>query len=469
MSPLQVAPPPPVVAPSGDEGRHSTGRSPVLAGTVLGLATFVAYLPGLGRSLDFDSADTVGLFVRPGPPWAVFQRQAVFNNHPMFSFLEQLVRVVTGRTDAPTMRLLPILFGAVTVGVLTWFAARRHGLLAGLAAGVVAAANPTFAGLSRSVRGYSLLTLCALVSTLLVVADERRRRGRGAAYVVVAAMGLATHLYMVPVLAAHVGVLVARRALDERWRVRLLAVLLLSALAYVGMAAVMLDAATEHARHFQADLPWRVAGMATGDGWACAVLGPLVLAGAVITLRSRAARGAAIALGAVLLGLWAVMQSSALTERFFVWLVPGVGYLAAVAVARVRAAAVLVAVWVVLALVALLPGYTADLSGYRPAAAVVRAVNASGGRSCVVGVGVPMMHAYLDVPGEFAPVTRPEELDGCDLVVVAAWWPESRASWFAPDQAVLKAATARFPHQRVLGVREPALALSNRPLPESAR
>ena len=181
-----------------------TVRRPVVAAAVLGVATFVAYLPGLGRSLDFDSAQTVGRFIRPGPPWHAFQDQAVFNNHPMFSFLEQVVRVVTGRTDAATMRVLPILCGALAVAVLTWFAARRHGLAAGLAAGALLACNPTFISLSRAVRGYSLLTLCALVATIVVVEDRRTRSNRwGALYVVAAGVGLATHLYMVPVLGAH--------------------------------------------------------------------------------------------------------------------------------------------------------------------------------------------------------------------------------------------------------------------------
>src|SRR5579885_642940 len=119
-------------------------RRDVVAGAALGLVAFVAYLPGIGRSLDFDSAQTVGMFVKPGPPWDVFRRQAVFNNHPAFSFLEQLVRVATGRSDAATMRVLPILFGAAAVAVLTWYAARRHGLAAGLVAGGLLAANPTF-------------------------------------------------------------------------------------------------------------------------------------------------------------------------------------------------------------------------------------------------------------------------------------------------------------------------------------
>ena len=80
------------------------GRFATRAGVGLAMVTFLAYLPGLGRSLDFDSAQTVGMFVKPGPPWEAFRRQAVFNNHPAFSFFEQLVRVASGRSDAATMR-----------------------------------------------------------------------------------------------------------------------------------------------------------------------------------------------------------------------------------------------------------------------------------------------------------------------------------------------------------------------------
>src|SRR4051794_6609594 len=135
--------------PTGEAGRERRDRRPVWAGAGLGLLTFLGYLPGLGRSLDFDSAQTLGMFIKPGPPWDAFRLQAAFNNHPMFSFFEQLVRVTTARTDPATMRVLPILFGALAVAVLTWFPARRHGLVAGVVAGGLLAANPTFASLSR--------------------------------------------------------------------------------------------------------------------------------------------------------------------------------------------------------------------------------------------------------------------------------------------------------------------------------
>jgi hypothetical protein len=435
-------------------------------GVVVGVLTFLAYLPGLGRALDFDSAQTVGMFVKPGPPWAAFSSQAAFNNHPLFSFLEQLVRVVTGRTDAATMRVLPILFGAAAAGVLTWFAARRHGLAAGLVAGGLLATNPTFATLSRGVRGYSLLVLCAIVTTILVVNDRPGRSGwRDAAYVVVAGAGLATHLYMLPVVAAHAGMVAARRGMDARWRVRLAGAACLAALAYVGMAASMIDTMASYSRVFQARLPWRVAVMATGGGWASAAVFPLAVAGGLLVLRaSRGARGAAAALTAVLLLQWAGLQSSALTPRFFVWLVPGAAYLAAVAVGRMRFTAVLGMVACALAVSTLARDFTGDPTSYRHAAALVSKVNAAGGRSCVVNIGVPPMLAYLDSPGDFTAVTEPAQVDACDVLFVAAWWPTD-AGWFARDRKVIAEAERQFPHRMEIRVGDPTLVLSRRPLP----
>jgi len=441
-----------------------SNRTPAVAGAALGVATFVAYLPGLGRSLDFDSAETVGLFVRTGPPWEAFQRQAVFNNHPAFSFLEQLVRVVTGRTDAATMRVLPILFAALAVGVLTWYAARRQGLVAGLLAGAFLACNPAFAGLSRSVRGYSLLTLCAIVSTVLVAEDRPgRSRWHDLGYVLVAGLGLATHLYMIPVLAAHVGTLVVRHRLDARWRRCFLGALVVAGLAYAGMAGVMIDASAAHTRMFQADLPWSVATMVTGGGWASVVIAPLVIVGAALVVRGPGARGAAVALASVLLVVWVGLQSSALSDRFFVWMVPGAAYLVAVAVNRIPVGALLGAAWVALALALVVPGYTSDPTAYRQAAGLLRRVGASGARGCVVNIGVAPMLGYLESPRQFAAVTDPAGLDGCDVVVVAAWWHTTEV-WFAPDNRVIEAAGTRFPHRAVLGVADPALVLSTRPL-----
>jgi len=439
------------------------------AGAACATLTFLAYLPGSGRSLDFDSAQTVGMFVKPGPPWAAFRLQAVFNNHPAFSFLEQLVRVVTGRTDAATMRVLPILFGALAVGVLTWFATRRHGLAAGLAAGGLLACNPTFLSLSRAVRGYSLLVLCAVVATILVAEDRPgRSRWSDLAYVAVAGVGLATHLYMFPVIAAHVGAVAARRRMDERWRMRFAGAIAVGALAYAGMAATMIGAAGAHARVLKTGLPWDVAIMATGGGMASVLVAPLVATGAVLVLRrSRATRGAAVALLAAVGVLWLGLQSSALTDRFFVWMVPGAAYLAAVAVGRIPVTAVLGAASATLAVYVPAVTLTGDPTSYRQAAVVITEANSTGARSCVVNVGVSPMLAYLESPGDFAVVTEPGQLDRCDVVVVAAWWP-TMAEWYARDRVVIGEAERRYAHRLVLRHGDPILVLSNHPISEGA-
>lgn len=275
------------------------------------------------------------------------------------------------------------------MGVLTWFASRRLGLAAGLIAGGLLAANPTFASLSRATRGYSLLVLCAVVATILVAEDRPdRSMWFDLAYVAVAGMGLATHLYMLPVVVAHFGTVVAKGRWGFRWRLRFAGVAGVAVLAYAGMATTMIDAMGRYPRSFQAGLPWELAVMATGSGWASVAVTPLVVGGGLFVLhRSRASRGAVLAFGAAFLVLWAGMQSSALTARFLVWLVPGATYLAAVAVGRIRAGFLLGAASMALAVVAALPGYTAGPTAYSEAAAVIRRANAEGARSCVVDVG----------------------------------------------------------------------------------
>jgi hypothetical protein len=270
---------------------------------------------------------------------------------------------------------------------------------------------------------------------------------------------------MLPVVAAHVGALLARGDLDGRWRRRFLWTAALAGCAYAGMADVMLHATASHARVFKADMPWRVFTMAAGGGRASWLLAPLVVVGAVIVLRGgRGTRGAAVGLAVVLFGLWAVLRSAALEDRFFVWLVPGVAYLVGVAVGRIRAGALVAAGSAVLALTSVVPGFTDDLTGYRAAAEVLRSVDAAGGRGCVVGsTGVVPMLAYVDEGRDFTAVTDPAALDRCDVVVVAAWWPTS-ASWFSQDRRVIDAAEARFSHRLVLPASDPALVLSNRPL-----
>ena len=177
-------------------------------GVAAGAVTFGVYLVGSGRSYDYDSSETVGSFIATPSLLDPFRRQLVYNNHPLFSFLDHLVYSAGGRS-ALDLRILPILFGAAVVAIVVAWCAERWGIVAAATAGLVLGANSSFAELSRSVRGYSLLS--AVVSTLLV--DRlltKPRRSLSAAYIVVVAAGIATHVYMLLVLLGQIGIVVAR-------------------------------------------------------------------------------------------------------------------------------------------------------------------------------------------------------------------------------------------------------------------
>ena len=162
--------------------------------------TFAAYMVGAGRAYDYDSSESVGSFIATRSLLDPFRRQLQFNNHPFFSFLEHLVYSAGGSSET-AMRVLPTAAAAATVGLVVGWIVGRWGWLAGLAGGLLLAANPTFASLGRSVRGYSLLTLALVCVTVLL---ERllveRRGGEGIAYTTALAIAIATHLYAMCVL-----------------------------------------------------------------------------------------------------------------------------------------------------------------------------------------------------------------------------------------------------------------------------
>src|SRR5262249_48054137 len=155
----------------------------------------------------------------------------------------------SGGHDAAALRALPIAVAALTVGVVAFWSASRWGLVAGATASALLAANPMFAVLSRSVRGYSLLTFTALASTLLLtrLLTGCSRRLLIASPALVAA-GIATHLYALLVLAGHITVVVARRRVNSGWLYAWAGTLVLGLGVYAELAPRMLSAASrEHA------------------------------------------------------------------------------------------------------------------------------------------------------------------------------------------------------------------------------
>ncbi len=431
-------------------------RSPELVGAVSGLVTVALYALGIGRSLDYDSAETVGFFVRTGSVLDALRRQRAFNNHPMFSLAENAISRVVGTTDEAVLRVLPITAAGCAVALVGWGCTRRWGPRAGVAAAAVLATNPLFAELSRSVRGYSLLVLALVVASALLfrLLDEGgvARPSTAPLYVSAVAIAVATHLYAVVALSGHVVVVVARRRFSGAWFARWLLAVALGGLFYVSVAGPMLQSVGERGRRFQPGFPMRLAvELLGGTGLSVVLLGGVALA-AVVTLRHRPEAIPLVGWAVAVTALAWVSAGTDLAPRFFVWMVPLVAVLAAAAVGRWPPAGLAVAVAVVASVWSVAPAWTAAANPYPEAAALVDAQAAAGRSVCVLDLSVPPLLAYTD---RFDAVTRAGQLDACDVVVTVA--PTL-------DAALADAADRRFADRTVLGPPGEALVWSREPL-----
>ncbi len=363
------------------------------------------YLRNAGRGYAYDESITVGLFVN-ADLWAPFTRQQVANNHPFFSFVEQLVWRLGGTSEA-WMRLLPALFAGATIGLIIWWSARRWNARTGIVAGVIVASTPMFAYFGQHARGYSLMVLCAVASTMLVqqLIHEERTGLLRAAYVVVAAMGLATHLYMAFALAGHVGLVATNRQLGVRWVVLWLRASAVGGLAYVG-------GSMPHGRAglFRPAFPTDVLfGLLGATAISSVVLGAVV---AAAMWRSRRSSLVVVPPMALFLMLWLVARPLDLYPRFFVVVVPAVALAAASMVARRP----ILAVPVLVAAAAMAPFAPPSDFGLRATAEVLERSIDRGAQPCAVGSEA--LVAYLTVVPEFSPNLR------CDVIAkVGSWDP----------------------------------------------
>jgi hypothetical protein len=217
-------------------------RTGVAIGAVAAVVAFCFYFSHANRPFGYDEAETVGNFVRQGSLLRPFTHQIVFNNHPMMSFLLVLVGSVGGYHEA-TMRLLPAILGAATVGVFAWWAERRYGWAGAIGGAAVLATVPLFVEQARQARGYMLIVFCALIASIVLVDDVRSRAGR-VLYVVAIALAVATHLYAMLVALAHLGYILGELK-TRRWRlVDLGAGVAIGALAYVAIIRKMIEVAS---------------------------------------------------------------------------------------------------------------------------------------------------------------------------------------------------------------------------------
>ena len=308
------------------------------------VGTLGFYLLAAGRSYDYDSSESVGTFIATPSLFDPFRRQLKFNNHPLFSFLEHVV-YSAGGTSETALRVAPILAGAAAVALLVGLLGRAWGWLPGVSAGLLLATNPTFAELSRSVRGYSLVTLSAVSSTFLLARLlERRVTRAGPIYSIALAIGIATHLYALLILLGHILFVLARHRLDRRWIGRWAAATALGGLSYIGLAATMFHAARHEQHHLRPAFPVELARAVLGTAT------PAIVALSILTVIGLAlfrglpllivGAGVAGAIGIV----WLALAPIDLYPRFLIWLVPFAAGAAAAAVRRLPILAVLVVV-----------------------------------------------------------------------------------------------------------------------------
>jgi hypothetical protein len=405
--------------PAGDRGR--TVRRLLLPAGV-GLLVFLAYVPGSGRSLDFDSSQTVGSYVRTSSILDAVRSQRLFNNHPAFSLIEHVIYTVTGSAEEWVLRMAPITFAACAAAALVAVLRRHLGTVPAVCAGLFFATNPTVIALSRAVRGYSLLLLCGVVSSVAlseVLGSERgsqRQRSWSITYVGAVALGMATHLYMAPIVLGHFVVVAARRALDSDWWLRWLGGVGLGATIYAAMIPDMVDAMTVGERTFKPEFPRQLGEVMVGSEVAAVLLTVVVAVGAVILVRTRrdllAAAAAVLAAVAV---TWLGTASVHLEARFHVWLVPAAAALVAVAVRRVPLLAVLVVAGGLVNAWSAVDGYVEDPNAEPELGALLDYAAAHGDRGCVTNYSVLPMLGYSS---HFEIVLEPADLARCDVVAV---------------------------------------------------
>jgi hypothetical protein len=365
----------------------------------------------------------------------------------------------------PAMRAIPILALAVAAALLAYEASRWWGTVAGLAAGAILATNPLVFYNGRAVRGYSLLLAMAIASSLVLIRMSRRgpiSTWWGPAYVVLAAVGLMAHLYMLMVLGLQLVAGLSVPRLRDR-RVPILAVvagLIGMIVQYTPLVAPVPPA--HQGRVFQPSFPASVLRDVLGISLvAIAVALVLIAVGAPTWWRRRPIPYLCLAAAGELAVVWFVAPVDLYT-RFFIWVVPA-AVLAIVAGAaelsrRGGVGAVGLSGWGACAVIVvaqaafILPGATRPAIADRAAATVLEQASRNGARVCVLATSWESLLGYESA----RPVTTPAQLQRCDVVAAIA---------ASADHPLLPRARAVFHHELDLhGFSVPATIFTNAPL-----
>src|SRR6266571_1250192 len=352
----------------------SRSITPIRVGAFLGLVTAAAYMIGSRRSFGYDAAATFASFVATPSLWDAFAVRAALpsillktiasNDHVLLSLLSHVIYSLTGLRNEWVYRLIPALAAGGTVGVATAVLSRRFGLLAGVCAGLYIATDPLFVDNSRDLRGYSLAALLALLATLVAFL-----------------IGAAANAYIEVLVFIQHGF---PPSLFDPTFPRDLVLLLLGAPALLPIGL-----------------------------W----LTPVALGLWVVRREAWVWASVAMLAGVVAL-LWLVLEPAYLYPRFFIFLIPGVAYLMAAAIARWKVLAPVVALGAAAAIASQMPGYTQDPLALPQAAAAIERAEAAGRRACVIHADEQVLAAYTT---RYSVVTTADQLRDCDLVVVVSW------------------------------------------------
>lgn len=431
----------------------------MVSGALLGLATAALYLVGSNRSFGYDAAATFSNFVATPSLWDAFAIHQVLptiplknvasNDHVLLSFVSHVIYSATGTRSEVAYRLLPALAAGATVGIVATVLWDRFGWAAGISAALFVATDPLFVDNSRDLRGYSLAALGSVVATLLLAG--RWSRWRLAAYALVMGLAIAAQLFAAVVLITHVAWIVTRRSRSQL----LGAAPAWIAAAGIGVAAnayIQLLELVEHGYPpslFYPTFPRDLLLFLLG----APVLIPVGLWLATTLLGAWTVRNAPwfwTSIGVVALVvtvLWLGLRPAYLYPRFFMFLIPGLAYLMAAAIARWKVLAPVVVAGAIFAAAGQLAGYAEDPLALPQAAAAIERIHAEGGRACVLHADEQEVAAYTS---EFTVVTSADQLSGCDAVVVVSW---------NVDLSLRDLAAQEFPRATVLQAYYPAVVL----------
>lgn len=214
-----------------------------LAGAVLGVlaATLLwTRLVGLDASLWHDEAYTILKFVNSGPT-GILGADYDSNNHALFSLLTWATAQVLAPSEV-VYRLWSVLPAIAGVAALTWWCARRLGVVTAVVFAFLAVISPIMLGLSTQARGYGLAFLS--MSLMIIAADWAAKTGDRRALVALAVAGaVGTWAYPV-VLLGFIGIAIALLARAKLRRPILLtaaALAAVTALFYAPAAGGLLD------------------------------------------------------------------------------------------------------------------------------------------------------------------------------------------------------------------------------------